>query len=438
VYLELMKGTSADLAVVTRVVSTLTGWGLSGESADRVVPVIEACMREAGYGNPANYASALQTQPSLLRALTERLSIGESYFFRHPWHFDLIEKTILPEAERRRAEGEMGLAVWSAGCADGQEIYSVAILLAEAGLLEHARLHATDISAEAVARARAGRYRDWALRSDESARAKPWMRREDEKWVLAPTLRESVRFSVLNLAHPLPAVFPRHFDVILCRNVMIYFDAPTIGTVAQRLCSCLRPGGWLLTGPSDPPLSDLECLDTVTLPGGVAYRRPPTGSRPPDRPVPRPRREARVSRSSSAAPERSTAPDLIHLRRMADMDPAHALLETKRARRKHPEDVGLSLLEANLCIALGRPQEAQSTLRRVVLRAPRTALAHYMLASLELTSGDRARARASFERALEEASRLPAEQLLEHGDGERAGRLADAARRQLASLGSAS
>jgi chemotaxis protein methyltransferase CheR len=179
-------------------------------------------------------------------ALAEYLVVGETYLFRELRSLGvLVEEEILPRARRRSA-----VRLWSAGCATGEEPLTVAVLLAEFQCLDQVELHATDVSAAALARARTGRFPPHALRQpalpDIAGR---WMSRlPDGSIHVARDLVSRVRWQQVNLLDPGPVRALGTFDAILCRNVFIYFGERATRTVMTHLTEALRPGGVLLVG----------------------------------------------------------------------------------------------------------------------------------------------------------------------------------------------
>ncbi|MBC7818111.1 MAG: chemotaxis protein CheR, partial [Planctomycetaceae bacterium] len=168
------------------------------------------------------------------------------------------------------------LRAWSAGCASGEEAYSLAMLFDSEGWAGRSHVLGTDISARALAAARRGSYREWSFRGDGAAQALRFVTRRSEEHVIADALRGRVEFKPLNLAienYPSMAAGTVALDLILCRNVLIYFDLATVASVARRLFESLVPGGWLVTGASDPPLGEHAPFETVIAPEGVFLRR---------------------------------------------------------------------------------------------------------------------------------------------------------------------
>ncbi|HEU5207820.1 MAG TPA: protein-glutamate O-methyltransferase CheR [Longimicrobiales bacterium] len=205
--------------------------------------------------------------------LIASLTIGESYFFRDPGQFRLLREEILPGIAALR--GDAPIRLWSAGCAAGEEAYSLAIVAAQLGL-RRATVLGTDISRVRLAAARAASYTQWALRGVDAETVERYFTRSGKRYVLRPKYRESVDFRYLNLAedrYPSLTAGIWGFDLILCRNVLIYFDNATIARVAQRLIDSLSDDGWLMLGASDPAISELVDCEVELTPAGLVYRR---------------------------------------------------------------------------------------------------------------------------------------------------------------------
>lgn len=260
-------------------------------------------MARARIADPGEYARHLSEGHLPLADLVGAFTVGETYFFRDPPQLDLLQSRILPEVLARRPEGHVFRA-WSAGCASGEEAYSLAILLDRARPGERWHVLGTDISRPALARARAGVYGPWSLRGPARARAASALEHDDDRFVVPARLRARVRVEYLNLAEDVyPSVLnaTAGLDLILCRNVFIYFDREVVAAVARRLHACLAEGGWLLTGLADPPLGAYAPFQSVSTEAGVVYRRPAPGETAGVR-WPTPGAAARASTGTEAGP----------------------------------------------------------------------------------------------------------------------------------------
>ena len=216
--------------------------------------------------------------PNLVNAVT----INETAFFRHPSQFEALEDTIFPELARRRQEQAGPLRLWSAACSAGDEAYSLAILIREALAPRHPhmdhQLVGTDIDTEVLEKAQAGRYRKRAVRNVPPAYLRKYFDRSGEAFVVDPSIREMVEFRTLNLTDARDMRQMRNFDLIMCANVLIYFNEASKKDVLRGLHRALRPGGYLFVGGSEA-LGGLEVpLEPVRYEGALAYRRPTNGA----------------------------------------------------------------------------------------------------------------------------------------------------------------
>jgi chemotaxis protein methyltransferase CheR len=210
--------------------------------------------------------------------LVETLTIGETYFYRHRPYFDVLERDLLPEIIARRRDSKR-LRLWCAGCATGEEAYSLAIALR--GILPdidewQVTVLATDLNRAYLARAEAGLYGEWSFRETDPAFKLANFVAEGSRYRVRPELRRLVRFSQLNLAedgYPSAAVGTAGLDLILCRNVLLYFGQELAQRVVGRFRSALVPGGWLVLGPSDPRPGLLAEFEMRASDGAVVYRR---------------------------------------------------------------------------------------------------------------------------------------------------------------------
>ncbi len=199
-----------------------------------------------------------------LESLTAIPPCGETCFLRHAEQLEAL-RSLLPALDQGEA-----LSCWSAGCASGAEPLSLAMLLREAGRSGD-RILATDCSAEELAAARAARYGDWVLRRLDQARRDRWFHRGDAGWEPARELREMVDYRLHDLRSEPP---PWRFDLVLCRNVLIYFDAAGARRALDRLLSALRPGGLLLLGPVELPLARDLPAEELRVGRATLLRRP--------------------------------------------------------------------------------------------------------------------------------------------------------------------
>jgi chemotaxis protein methyltransferase CheR len=212
----------------------------------------------------------------LHRKVVEAMTTNETSFFRDVRCFEALRKRVLPDLIAERADRRR-LAIWCAGCASGQEVYSVAMLLREhfPGLSQwHVSLLATDLSRHVLERARTGRYRALEVgRGLPDALLAKYFRRQGADWEIVEELRTAVEFRELNLAEPWPVL--GEMDLVLMRNVLIYLDADTRRKVFDRLVRVLGPRGYLVLGTAEAAIRTHEALERVEVGRAALYRPRP-------------------------------------------------------------------------------------------------------------------------------------------------------------------
>ncbi|MFP2899638.1 CheR family methyltransferase, partial [Corallococcus sp. 4LFB] len=262
---------------------------------------IQRAMARANQDDVTRYLHEVALDNALFDDLLTELTIGETYFFRTHEHFDHLRRVVLPELRERRGQEHL-VRAWSAACSSGEEPYSIAALLMAEGWEGHMTVRATDVSRTALSRAQQARYTDWSLRGPSADRMRAHLRQEGRFYWLSQDVKRHVQLGYLNLAletWPSAESGIWQLDVIFCRNVLIYFNRATIEGVARRLHASLDDGGYLFTGPSDPPLGDYAPFEPVLTEWGVLYRKPLAGANAghfvPLQPLARCARTARLS-----------------------------------------------------------------------------------------------------------------------------------------------
>lgn len=265
-----------NLAAAQEFVRAHAGLVFAESRRSTFADAVVHAMRNSRVRDPESYLARLRSEPALLDELVAAITVGETYFFRDPQQFAVLKEEVVPallEARRSRA----GLRVWSAGCSTGEEAYSLAIVLYELGLLDGAHVVGTDLCRSALTRARRARYGRWSFRGNPESVIAGYFSRQKNEFQLSARIRDRVEFRYLNLAEDAsPSLLGGvvGMDLILCRNVLIYFDDETIARVARRLVDSLSDDGWLLLGASDPPLGGLAPCEAVITRAGLAYRKP--------------------------------------------------------------------------------------------------------------------------------------------------------------------
>lgn len=436
-----------------------------GRQADLERGLVQAC-RTSSVSAPEAYLAWLATLPdesAEWRRLAGHLTVGETYFFRDRALFEALEQHVLPSLiTGRRSAGNLRLRLWSAGCATGEEPYSLAILLDRLlpDLADWAlTILATDINPEALEAARRGRYREWSFReTPQWIRDRYFHRRSAETFEVDPRIRRMVTFAPLNLAkdgYPGVVTNTSAMDLILCRNVLMYFTPEAQRATATLLQRALVREGWLAVSPAEASAELYRPLVTVTFRAAILYRKGEEFAaslplsdfnsaleadsrwRVADSPIPEPRHmeqadplilsEAKLTEASAETPS-----DLQRAQTLADqgkLDAAHELCEAALAQdRLDPE---AHLLLAAVCHERGEIPAALEALRRAIYLAPDSASAHFLLGSLLLRQGQRKRGRRSMETVVSLLSSVPRDEAVAGGDGLTAGRLLETARAYL-------
>ena len=214
-----------------------------------------------------------------IEVLASHLTIGETYFFRDRNLFKVMEEEIIPALVKKRRTEAGNLRIWSAGCASGEEAYSVAILLHKLiPDLEdwNITILATDINPGFLKKAENGIYGEWSFREAPMWIRSYFIKDKDSRYRIVPWIKEMVNFSYLNLAedsYPSLTGNTNAMDVIFCRNVLMYFEAGRAGSVIRKLYRALVDGGWLIVSPCEVSNEFFSPFVTVHYPGAILYRK---------------------------------------------------------------------------------------------------------------------------------------------------------------------
>lgn len=220
-------------------------------------------------------------------SLIEYFTVGETYFFRHKQCFDVIKSDILPKlAEFARNEARSELNIWCAACSSGEEPYSLAMLLDNSELLLpgwRVNIYASDINQEFLKRAAAGIYSEWSFRELPEEYLRKYLKPVGKnRYELESRIRRKVKFFSYNLLGPeYPDIPAKKLDLILCRNVLIYFNKKQIQGIFNKFQSLLHEDGWLLTSPAEVAADNDRHFIPISCSGVYFYRK----SRPEPEPL---------------------------------------------------------------------------------------------------------------------------------------------------------
>jgi chemotaxis protein methyltransferase CheR len=256
-------------ALFLRTVRRLTGVDLAQYRQAQLRRRLDALMQRVGVSSFQQYARLLERDPARLQQFRDYFTINVTEFFRDPDRFRALETEILPMLLAERPN----LHVWSAACSTGAEPYSVAILLHELAPHGHHRVLATDVDATALACARRGAgYRPAELRHVRPDRLARYFERsaDDGSYAVRPEIKALVVYREHDLLGPAPG---SGYDLILCRNVVIYFTDAAKAGLYERLAAALRPGGVLFVGGTEI-IRDAHGLGLIPA-GPSLYRKAP-------------------------------------------------------------------------------------------------------------------------------------------------------------------
>lgn len=295
-----------------------TGITMSSGQRTHLDEVAQQRLRESGLEDLEDYVEILETTVQLgeWRRLVSALTIKESFLFRIPQQFVALDRVLVPRLVKNRPEDHV-LRLWSAGCARGEEPATLAIVLAECPALARRRweILATDVDEMALATARRGEFRARAMERVPPELVRRYFEPRDDAFVLAKELEEHIELRAFNLVESPFASLGPPFDVILLRNVLIYFSPEIQRHVLSRAVSRLAPDGYLFVGHSESLWKLSDELELVELEGCFAYRRKAPAQRI-STPAPskvRPKSSG-VRRSSSAL--RDTMPAIPRAKRL--------------------------------------------------------------------------------------------------------------------------
>jgi len=209
--------------------------------------------------------------------LVDELVTNETYFFRERGQLRALVGEILPELRVRRPTSPV--TIWSAGCSSGEEPYSVVMLAREAGFVPGVdfRVYASDISHRMLRKARQALYRETSFRDTEAPLRERYFSEKEGQWSLSDSVKKHVDFIHLNLVNRSKVSLLGAMDVVLCRNVIIYFDVESKRQVIQTFFDKLRPGGHLLLGHSESLINLSNAFELRHLKTDLVYRRPLPG-----------------------------------------------------------------------------------------------------------------------------------------------------------------
>jgi chemotaxis protein methyltransferase CheR len=477
------------LARLGEFVATHMGLRFAAERQAELLRGICSAAQEFGFSDPRACLDWLIEAPALSRrqieTLASHLTVGETYFFREKETFRALEEHVLPELIAARRGRNPSLRIWSAGCCTGEEPYSLAILLCR--MLPDVNdwdvtIRATDINLKSLHKAGEAVYGAWSFRGlAPGVRERYFTPAGQGRYQIAPQIRQMVSFDYLNLAqdtYPSLETDTNAMDLILCRNVLIYFEPARIPELIGKLGRSLRESGWLAVGAVETSFVASDELSSAAFPGATLFRKgaragrtpaagslerrasPAAGTMPIGRVVPAPPetpQPAAAARVATAAPlpdalaeslqfyERgayseaaekietwlgagATSPEAVALaiRIQANLgDLQRALQYCQRAIAADALNAGFRYLRATILQEQGDPAAAAADLRRAIFLDPDFVMAHFVLGLVARRQGRPAESARHLDNTMRILRRCPADERLAWSEGMTAGRLAE-------------
>jgi chemotaxis protein methyltransferase CheR len=266
--------TDGDFRKLASLVTATTGIVIDDRKRAFIHGRLGRRLRHLGLTNFSQYCRVLDGPDGEAERgrLVNAVTTNHTSFFREPHHFDFLAKLALPAIVRKKTASNPRLRIWSAGCSSGEEPYSLAMTVSASPLPLRdwdIKILATDLDTNVIAHAAAGVYDADRLQSVPAHFRQRYVTLQaDGRFVMAPALRSLITFKPLNLLEDWPMQGP--FDIIFCRNVIIYFNKPTQRKLLDRYADMLQPDGWLTVGHSES-LQNLS--DRFELVGRTAYQR---------------------------------------------------------------------------------------------------------------------------------------------------------------------
>jgi len=265
---------TSDFQMIATMLREQSGLVITPEKAYLVENRLQPVARKWGFGNLDQLIGALRTRPDgkLRKDVVDAMTTNESLFFRDIRPFDLMRDVVLPQLMTARASAKR-IRIWSAACSSGQEPYSLAMMFSEMqAKLAGWRIEivATDLSSEIVAKAKAGSYSQFEVqRGLPITMLVKYFKQDGDRWQLSDAIRNQVSFREFNLLeHPRSL---GQFDVVFCRNVLIYFDQPTKTKVLAGIADQLTADGTLFLGGAETVLGITDRFEPVPAQRGI-YR----------------------------------------------------------------------------------------------------------------------------------------------------------------------
>ena len=426
----------SDLVRLRGVVARHLGLGLEEVRDAELQTILERRMAAQRMKRPLQYLDLLDGPSGREEALAlgQLLTVGETFFFRGAAQFRVLRETILPALWRKQHD----VHVLSAACSSGEEPYSLAMMFYDEGWdgnRRRAHIDAVDLDRRSLAKAEAGIYSSWSLRETSAVLKKRWFVPQGQSFKVVPEIHGSVHFHNRNLLELDQLFAPASFDLILCRNALMYLTPASIRAVVDKIEALLVPGGHFFVSEAETLRGITDRFELMTGDAAFYYRRPLTtaDAAPAVTPSPAPTVTKPLAVATPTPPPAVTSPGaeealvavrgLFERERFAD---ALALLDTIAVAPDRADD--LAVYRAVAQLGIGATVDAEATARRVIVEGTNPADAHMVVALAAEHRADQAKAREHHHAALYLDPAFALARLHLGRIDRREGRLADARR----------
>jgi chemotaxis protein methyltransferase CheR len=422
---------SADVLAAATYLETQAGLVFDEGRRPALKAILERRLAASGMSDAASYLWHLDTVEGAVERqhLLDAVTIQETYFFRNGPQMEALRHHVLPDLVRAAAAQRRPLRVWSAGCSTGEEPYTLAMLITETmerlGIFTPVEVIGTDVSAAAIEHAQTAIYRGRTLEMAESSARERWfVDAGDGRQIVDPEIRSVVELRVHNLVTDAPPFDDGIVDLVVCRNVTIYFAKPTTGRIIERFRDVLAPHGHLLLGHSETLWQVSDDFDLFPLGEAFVYRKADlaareraaaqqqkkpvarTAQRRTARPTPRSfiarRSRSSVVEISAPKPQKRTSHAEALKRAISALDEGRYDVADEQARqaiRLDPLVAEAYAVAGRAAVAVGDDVAALEPLRKAVFLEPGCAEAHFTLAGVLQRTGQAAAAAASYRAA---------------------------------------
>jgi chemotaxis protein methyltransferase CheR len=426
--------------------------GKDQELADK----IQERMRLLQIKEFAQYLQVLNNQVNEYELLISELTIGETYFFREKSIFSALETKVLPQIIQANSHSRK-IRIWSAGCATGEELYSISILMQNRFSEElkgwDVTLLGTDINRKFLNSANEGKYRRWSFREVDESLVEDCFERDGEYFILKPRYRTGICFQYHNLvSNPFPSILDNlgNFDLVMCRNVMIYFDKSVLQKIIQGFQRSLKEGGYLVVGHAEHMGAMFKEFQILKTDAGIIYQKKDLSGffetqkmnispaiikdKNPDYlqslknskfldklgPI----KTSAIKNNSDISANPESAKHIIELKSFEKLqallhegDWTGAYAEAQSLEGSHKLNVLWQFYNAIICDSLGFSQRAEEHLRKTIYLDRKFILGHYHLALFYYRNKDMMKSKKSFLNVNDLLSQMAADEKVPYSEG---------------------